>query len=110
MGLQPADIEWLRPGITLLDRYTVESILGHGGMGIVVRAFHPSLDKHVAIKILRTEATEPENVARFQREAQATAKLKSDHVARVSDVGTTHGGMSYMIMELLEGTDLGEML
>ena len=110
MGVKPADDSWLTPGLMLLDKYRVESILGKGGMGIVVRAYHPGLDERVAIKILRDDVADPEAARRFLREAQATVRLKSEHVARVSDVGTTDEGMSYMVMELLDGGDIGQML
>ena len=110
MGVTPADDSWLTPGTMLLDKYRVESVLGKGGMGIVVRAYHPGLDERVAIKILRDDVEDPEAARRFLREAQATVRLKSEHVARVSDVGTTAEGMSYMVMELLEGGDIGQML
>ncbi len=110
MGVKPADDSWLTPGMMLLDKYRVESVLGKGGMGIVVRAYHPGLDERVAIKILRDDVADPEAARRFLREAQATVRLKSEHVARVSDVGTTDEGMSYMVMELLEGGDIAQML
>ena len=106
MGVQPADDTWLTPGMMLLDKYRVESIIGKGGMGIVVRAYHPGLDERVAIKILRDDVADPDAAERFLREARATTRLKSPHVARVSDVGTTDDGMSYMVMELLEGGDI----
>ena len=81
-------------------------MLGQGGMGVVVAATHIQLDERVALKFLLPEAlSNPEAVARFAREARAAVKIKSEHVARVSDVGTLESG-SLMVMEYLEGQDL----
>src|SRR5690349_99938 len=78
-----------------------------GGMGVVVSARHLQLDERVALKFLLPEALEiPEAVARFAREARAAVKIKSEHVARVTDVGTLENGAPYMVMEYLEGRDL----
>jgi serine/threonine-protein kinase len=99
------------PGTVLAGKYRVERILGQGGMGVVVEARHIALDERVALKFLLPEyATHPEASARFLREAQAAAKIKSEHVARVSDVGTLDTGAPYMVMEFLEGRDLSRTL
>jgi eukaryotic-like serine/threonine-protein kinase len=95
----------------LLGKYRVEQILGHGGMGVVAEATHLALGEKVAIKFLRTDVVvDDETCARFLREAQAAVKLKSEHVARVSDVGMLAGGAPYMVMEFLEGVDLDQMI
>ena len=66
----------------------MDSIIGRGGMGLVVKAWHLGLNEEVAIKMLRDDvAMADETSQRFIREAQAAAKLKSEHVARVIDVG-----------------------
>ncbi len=99
------------PGTILANKYRVERILGQGGMGIVVEAKHIALDERVALKFLLAEyATHPEAAARFLREARAAVKIKSEHVARVSDVGTLETGAPYMVMEFLEGSDLAKVL
>jgi serine/threonine-protein kinase len=98
-------------GTVLLGKYRVDEIIGRGGMGIVVKAVHLGLDEQVAIKMLREDiAIADETVARFVREAQAAVKLKSEHVARISDVGTFDDGTPYMVMEYLEGQDVGHLL
>ena len=80
-------------------------------MGVVVSARHLALDERVAIKFLLPEVAESnEAVQRFLREAQAAVKIRSEHVARVSDVGTMHGGAPYIVMEFLAGSDLAEHL
>src|SRR5439155_22413037 len=90
----------------LLDKYRVESVLGFGGMGLVLKARHLGLDEHVAIKMLREDVViDDDNIARFVREAKAAVKLKSEHVARIRDVGTFDDGKPFMVMELLEGVD-----
>ncbi|MDC0741589.1 serine/threonine-protein kinase [Polyangium mundeleinium] len=92
-------------GDVLAGKYRVESILGKGGMGVVVAAMHLQLGQRVAIKYL----LQPDNtdiVARFLREARAAVRLKSEHVARVLDVGELGSGAPYMVMEYLEGGDL----
>jgi serine/threonine protein kinase len=76
-------------------------------MGVVVAAHHIHLDEKVAIKFLLPDAlNNPEAVARFAREARAAVKIKSDHVARIIDVGTLDTGAPYIVMEYLEGGDL----
>jgi len=98
-------------GHVLAGKYRVERVLGRGGMGVVVAAHHIHLDERVAIKFLLPEAAgNAEALARFAREARAAVKIKSEHVARVSDVGTLAGGEPYMVMEYLEGGDLGDWL
>jgi eukaryotic-like serine/threonine-protein kinase len=98
-------------GEKLLGKYVVERELGRGGMGVVVAARHVELDELVAIKMVLPEhALNSELVGRFMQEARAAAKIKSEHVVRVSDVGRLATGEPYMVMELLEGEDLEAML
>ena len=104
-------VDELRPGTVLAGKYRVERVLGAGGMGVVVAAHHIQLAQNVAIKFLLPGAlANKEAVARFAREAQAAVRIKSEHVARVSDVGTLPDGAPYMVMEYLEGKDLAEWL
>jgi serine/threonine-protein kinase len=101
----------VREGEVLAGKYRVERVLGVGGMGVVVAATHLQLDERVAIKFLIKEALDSgEAVARFAREARAAVKIKSEHVARVIDVGTLETGAPYMVMEYLEGGDLSQVL
>jgi serine/threonine-protein kinase len=80
-------------------------------MGYVVAARHVTLDQQVAIKILMPELCENEDaVARFLREARASVRIQSEHIARVLDVGTLDDGAPYMVMEFLEGRDLAHEL
>jgi serine/threonine-protein kinase len=100
-----------RPGEILLGKYRVEEVIGVGGMGCVVRASHLYLQQPVAIKILLPSMVEHQStVQRFMREAQATVKLRSEHIARVMDVSTLPDGTPVMVMEYLEGYDLNQIL
>lgn len=101
----------VRPGDVLAGKYSVEKIIGSGGMGVVVAAVHVDLYERVALKFLLPEAMQSaEVVARFGREARAAFKLKSEHVGRVMDIGTLESGVPYIVMEYLEGTDLDGVL
>ena len=101
----------VRQGDVLANKYRVDRVLGVGGMGVVVSATHLQLDQRVALKFMLPAAfANPEALGRFQREARAAVKLKSEHVARVLDTGTFDDGSPYIVMEYLEGTDLaGEL-
>jgi eukaryotic-like serine/threonine-protein kinase len=100
-------------GEVIAQKYRVEGVVGAGGMGVVVSARHLQLGQVVAIKLLTLPPDEDrrdEAIARFLHEAQAAAKLQSDHVVRIYDVGQLENGLPFMVMELLSGTDLGSML
>jgi eukaryotic-like serine/threonine-protein kinase len=98
-------------GDVIADKYVVEEIIGAGGVGVVVAARHKGLDERVAIKFLQRAAAETrENVARFDLEARALARVKSEHVARVMDVGRLATGEAFMVMELLVGEDLAKVI
>jgi hypothetical protein len=85
------------PGTVLAGRYRVERVIGIGGMGVVMAATHLQLDQPVAIKFLQPDAlSSPDVVARFMREARAAVRIKSEHVARVLDVGALDSGAPYM--------------
>jgi eukaryotic-like serine/threonine-protein kinase len=80
-------------------------------MGTVLAAHHELLDVWVAVKLLSPQLVKNRSVVdRFLREARAAARLKSEHVARVTDVGTLAGGAPYIVMDLLEGEDLEHRL
>jgi serine/threonine-protein kinase len=98
-------------GEVVADKYRVERLIGEGGMGVVVAARHLQLDTIVALKLLPESSTsDPVLVERFVREARAAAKLRSDHVAKMLDVGTLQSGAPFMVMEYLEGANLADVL
>ena len=106
-GNDPQLAAGVREGDVVAGKYRVERVVGAGGMGVVVAAHHIQLDEKVALKFLLPEALgDAEAVARFGREARNAVKIKSEHVARVIDVGTLPNGAPYMVMEYLEGGDL----
>ena len=97
----------VRIGEVLAGKYEVVDHIGQGGMGYVFEGLHRGLGQRVAIKVLRKQrGHDEEMIARFEREARAAAKLKSEHTARVMDVDVLEDGTPFMVMELLEGHDL----
>jgi len=99
----------MQPGTLVADKYRVERIIGRGGMGLVVEATHLGLGHRVALKFLAEDmAADATALARFRREGQAAAQLRSEHVCRVFDVGVA-GSSPFIVMELLAGTDLARL-
>jgi predicted Ser/Thr protein kinase len=110
-GNRRSDTEFPGIGAVVAERYQVESLLGAGGMGVVLAARHMQLGHLVAIKVMRGSAARDDKaVGRFLREARAAVALSSERVAKVADVGTLPNGAPYMVMEYLSGRDLGEVL
>jgi eukaryotic-like serine/threonine-protein kinase len=101
----------VRVGDVVSGRYRIDRVIGSGSMGFVVAAWHLELDQPVAMKLLNPEVFELQEASqRFRREIRATARIKSEHVARVLDVGTLEGSVPFMVMELLDGNNLEEEL
>lgn len=101
----------IQVGDVIADKYRVESIIGRGGMGVVVAAEHLQLKETVALKFLLSGGEdEKEFRQRFLREAQVSAKLRGEHVVRLMDFGAPEGAPPYIVMERLQGTDLRETL
>lgn len=106
-----ADTSPVKEGEVLADKYRVDKLLGVGGMGVVVAATHIQLGKKVAIKFMLPAAvTMPVAMERFVREARAAVQLRGEHVAQVVDVGTLKNGAPYMVMDYLDGNDLGFLI
>ncbi len=94
-------------GSVIHDRYRVDELLGAGGMGAVFKAHHIGLRRDVAIKVLRPELGRDSTTGkRFDREAHSVSRLDHPNCVRVTDFGTTEGGIKYLVMELLEGAEL----
>jgi serine/threonine-protein kinase len=97
-------------GDVVAGKFRIERLLGEGGMAHVVEATHLLLDERVALKFLRAEVLlRGDIVARFAQEGRAAAKLKSEHVARVIDVGELES-VPYIVMEYLDGQNLEEVV
>jgi serine/threonine-protein kinase len=95
-------------GVTLLDSYKVERVLGEGGMGRIYLANHTRIaEKRFAVKVLRPElVSSPHIRARFDREVEAVARVNHPGVLTIVDVGTTNLGWPFMVCEYLSGLDL----
>lgn len=97
---------------TVVDgRYRIDSILGEGGMGLVYKAVHTTLNKNLAVKVLRAEVSRDEEiVARFRQEAQSASAIGNQHIIDISDFGTLPDGATYFVMEFLGGQSLTDAL
>ncbi len=101
----------LLTGHTLDGRYEIGGVIGSGGMGTVYRAFQPTNDREVAVKVLHPKLThEPRAVKRFFREAQSASRLIHPNVVTVYDFGRSNEGHLYIVMELVQGWTLGDLI
>ena len=100
----------IRVGDVVLGKYRVDRVLGQGAMGCVLAVTNVDLETGFAIKIMKPSKAREEWQARFVREAKIAARLRSEHVVKVLDVGTTPEGEAYMLMEHLVGRDLSAEL
>lgn len=115
--LCPADAEVLQraddslEGQTLAEKYLVEELIKHGGMGSVYRGKHVMMDKTVAIKVLRPSlAGDDVVVARFSREAKAASRISHPHAVSVTDFGESENGVVFLVMEFLDGRTLKDVI
>jgi eukaryotic-like serine/threonine-protein kinase len=100
----------IKPGEMVAASYRVERVIGIGGTAVVLEAAHASQRQRVAIKMLLPEnASSKEAKKRFEREERMLAQLHSEHILRIYGTGQ-HRGLPFMLLELLEGTDLGELI
>jgi len=98
-------------GRVLGGKYRVERKLGEGAMGVVLAATHIGLDEPVAIKFMRPEVHGMAGTLdRFAKEAKIAARIRSEHVAKVLDVGEVEPLGPYIVMEYLEGKSLADLL
>jgi serine/threonine protein kinase len=92
------------------ERYQLQNLIGRGGMASIYRGLDRRTDRVVAIKVLREAySTDPKFVTRFQREAKAASALQHPNIVQVFDYGQTSGNY-FIVMELVEGTDLRRYL
>jgi serine/threonine-protein kinase len=111
----PAPYCALPPGVRLGEivagKYALQRVVGAGGMGVVVGAVHVQLDQRVAIKFMAPLlSSSPDGVERFMREARLAARIQCEHVVRIFDVAALDDGTPYIVMEFLQGEDVGGML
>ena len=90
-------------GTLLNDRFRLEEKIGAGGMSTVYRAFDPTLERWVAIKLMHRDiSTDPDQLERFRREARAVARLNHPHIVTVIDAGEDDGA-PYIVFEYVSG-------
>jgi serine/threonine-protein kinase len=99
----------IRPGDVIAGKYRVRAILSRT-RGFLVEAFHTEFDQRVVVRILSPALCDEKEVDRFRREARTLAKLESEHVARILDVGTLPDGAFFFARPYLEGVDLASHL
>ena len=98
-------------GTVIANKFRIDRVIGRGAMGVVVEATDIVLGRKVAVKlILPQHAEDPQLRGRFIREAQAMTRLRSEHIARVHEVGELDDGMLFLAMELLEGQSLEQLI
>jgi serine/threonine-protein kinase len=108
---QPSSGSPLQIGQIVHGKYRIERQIGRGGMGIVLAAAHLQLEQLVALKVMRRELVADDRALnRLLMEARAAARVRSEHVARVLDVGQLDNGSPFIVMEYLEGENLADLL
>jgi serine/threonine protein kinase len=108
---QPGSGSPLQIGQVVCGKYRIERQIGRGGMGIVLAATHLQLGHLVAIKVMRRDLVPDDRALdRLLLEARAAARIRSEHVARVLDVGMLESGSPFIVMEYLEGENLADLL
>ncbi len=109
-GWQPPSMEWMQAE---LPAFRFEEIIGRGGMGAVYKATQLSLGRAVAIKVLPADLMEDAEAffaERFEQEARLMAKFSHPNIVSVFESGKTPGGLLYMVMEFVAGTDLAGVI
>lgn len=98
-------------GMVIDSRYEVLSVLGEGGMGIVYRVRHKTLERPLALKALRRDLAKDDDLPiRFIQEAKAAAAVEHPNVVQITDFGALPTGQPYFVMELLEGEGLSSLI
>src|SRR5215212_4033242 len=97
-------------GTLISDRFRLEEKIGAGGMSTVYRAFDPTLERWVAIKLMHRDiSTDPDQLERFRREARAVASLNHPHIVTVIDAGEDDGA-PYIVFEYVDGETLKDRI
>ena len=105
------DLGQINPGQVIDGKYKIVRLLGTGGMGAVYEGENVRIRRKVAIKMLHLSvSTQADVVLRFEREAQASALVGSEHICEVLDLGVLADGTRYMVMEYLDGETLSSRI
>ncbi len=98
-------------GTLLAEHYKILSVIGHGGMGVVYKAKHDTMDRFVAIKMLQSQHVRDGNaIRRFRQEAKAASRLSHPHVITIHDFGMSPNGQPYIVMDYIEGMGLDAII
>jgi eukaryotic-like serine/threonine-protein kinase len=94
----------------VINNFEIQEVIGQGGMGIVLRAYHPDLQRYAAVKIMRPElANQPGFFERFLQEARATAQLDHPGIVDVINFGRYENSF-YLMMDFVEGPTLRQLI
>ncbi len=98
-------------GSVLAGCYEIESLIGHGGMGVVYKARHMMMERTVAIKMLKAQlVSDSMSVKRFQQEVKACSRINHPNVITVFDFGVSPAGLPYIVMDYLQGVTLSQVI
>ena len=98
-------------GMTLDGRYLIERKIGEGGMGVVFAARHLIIERPLAVKVLKREvARDASTIKRFVQEAKAASRIGHPNIVDVTDFGTTPDGLTYSVMEYVDGKTLSQAI
>src|SRR5262249_26107482 len=92
-----------------IGKYTVESVIGRGGMGVVYKAVDSQIGRYLAIKIITTAVNDPSLLERFHQEAKSTGSLQCPNIVTIYDFGEQDGN-PYLVMQFLEGESLDSII
>ncbi|MEO8268500.1 MAG: serine/threonine-protein kinase, partial [Aureliella sp.] len=110
-SMSPSQLAFVRAEpVNMIRDYRLMECIGQGGMGSVYRAWHVGMNRHVALKILKSDRmASTEAVSRFKREIMLVAKLEHPQIVRALDAGE-HDGLPYFVMEFVSGIDLSQLV
>jgi serine/threonine-protein kinase len=97
-------------GTSLAGRYEFKEIIGEGGAAVVLKAWHPDMERWMAVKVLQSDQLNEQQVARFRQEARAISRMDHPNIIRIYDFGVTENKHPFMVMEYIEGKSMEAIL